>query len=311
MKLGLVTDCLKDRTLAQVADICAGYGIAQVELGCGNWSPAPHMDLPALLSSGARRDELVGTLAERGLTISALNCSGNPMFPGQKGEQDRSVVESTFALSEKLGLHTVVMMSGLPAGGPEDHWPNWIVTSWPPETQEILSRQWAYAIPFWKSLILRAKDHGITRIALEPHACQLVYNVETFLRLRGETDETVGFNLDPSHLFWMGADPIAVARALEGSVYHVHVKDVRREAAADRNTMMDGKDVLRFAERSWNFRIPGAGHDGAWWQRFARTLRETGYDGVLSIEQEDYTLSTDEALRKTVELLHTSLAEFI
>jgi sugar phosphate isomerase/epimerase len=311
MNLGLVTDCLKDLTLPQAADVCRELGISQVELGCGNWSPAPHIDLPALLQSRDRRDELVGTLAERGLTISALNCSGNPLFPGEKGERDRAVVEGTFALSEALGLHTVVMMSGLPAGAPGDCCPNWIVTSWPPETQEILRWQWAQAVPFWKELVKKANGRGVTRLALEPHAWQLVYSAETFFRLRGETDETVGFNLDPSHLFWMGADPIAVAEALAGCVYHVHVKDVRREAAADRNTMMDGKDVLEYASRSWNFRIPGSGHDGAWWRRLAQTLRRTGYDGVLSIEQEDYTLPTDAALRKTAALLHEHLSDLL
>lgn len=41
MKLGLVTDSLADRSLAEAAAVCRGLGLEQVELGCGNWSPAP------------------------------------------------------------------------------------------------------------------------------------------------------------------------------------------------------------------------------------------------------------------------------
>ena len=38
---------------------------------------------------------------------------------------------------------------------------------------------------------------------------------------------TVGANFDPSHLFWMGADPLAATRALGDAIYHVHAKDTR------------------------------------------------------------------------------------
>ena len=253
MKLGLVTDSLVDRSLAEAAAVCRGLGLEQVELGCGNWSPAPHVDLKGLTADAGARHRLLDTLGENGLTISALNCSGNPLFPGEKGAGDRAVAEGTFLLAEQLGVETVVMMSGLPGGCPEDRTPTWIVTSWPPETEEILRYQWKAAVPVWKALAARARDHGVKRIALEFHGWQLVYNVETLRRLRSEVgDDILGVNLDPSHLFWMGADPVEVARALADCIYHVHIKDVRLEPAAGQNTLLDTKGVLEFASRSWN-----------------------------------------------------------
>ena len=202
MKLGLVTDSLVDRSLAEAAAVCRGLGLEQVELGCGNWSPAPHVDLKGLTADAGARHRLLDTLGENGLTISALNCSGNPLFPGEKGAGDRAVAEGTFLLAEQLGVETVVMMSGLPGGCPEDRTPTWIVTSWPPETEEILRYQWKAAVPVWKALAARARDHGVKRIALEFHGWQLVYNVETLRRLRSEVgDDILGVNLDPSHLF--------------------------------------------------------------------------------------------------------------
>jgi len=48
MKLGMVTDSLAHLPLREAAAVCKGLGLEQVELGCGNWSPAPHIDLNAL-----------------------------------------------------------------------------------------------------------------------------------------------------------------------------------------------------------------------------------------------------------------------
>lgn len=306
MKIGIVSDCLGSKSFEELLKTCKKLGIEQVELGCGNWSSAPHVDLDGLLESEIKRDEMKGMLKDYGISISAFNCSGNPLAPGEWGEREDEVTRKTFQLSKYFGLDTVVMMSGLPAGGPNDHYPNWVVTSWPPETQEILKYQWnEVAIPYWKELVKTARDSGVTRLALEPHGSQLVHDVENFNILRDALggDETVGFNLDPSHLFWMGADPIAVIRALKDAIYHVHMKDVRIEKPASENTLLDGKGVLEFAKRSWNFAIPGYGHDERWWREFIVTLKMMGYDGVLSIEQEDYTMDTLAALNRTVELL--------
>lgn len=310
MKIGLVTDCLAGQSFQELLKTCQALGIEQIELGCGNWSSAPHIDLDGLLESETKRDEMMGMLADCGISISAFNCSGNPLAPGEWGEREREVTRKTFRLSEYFGLDTVVMMSGLPAGGPEDKLPNWVVTSWPPETQAILHYQWnEVAVPYWRETVKQANACGVSHLALEPHGCQLVHDVENFCRLREACggDRTIGFNLDPSHLFWMGADPIAVARVLGDAVYHVHVKDVRIEQPAAVNTLLDGKGVLEFAKRSWNFAIPGYGHDERWWREFLVTLKMVGYDGVLSIEHEDYTMGTLEALQKSVRLLRENM----
>ena len=304
MKLGLVTDSLAAYALPEAAAICRDLGLEQVELGCGNWSPAPHVELGKLTADAGERHRLLDTLGENGLAISALNCSGNPLFPGEKGARDRAVATNTFRLAGQLGVETVVMMSGLPGGCPEDHTPTWIVTSWPPETEEILRYQWETAVPVWRDLAAQARDCGVRRIALEFHGWQLVYSAETLRRLQSEAGgDMLGVNLDPSHLFWMGADPIEVAKVLADCIYHVHIKDVRLEKAAGQNTLLDTKGVLEFAARSWNFVTPGSGHNEAWWQTFLQTLRESGYDGALSIEQEDYTIPLEKALRQAVDLL--------
>ena len=58
-----------------------------------------------------------------------------------------------------------MLMSGLPAGSKSDTTPNWIVSSWPPETQTILAYQWnEVALPYWRQLA----DHArLTRPGLK------------------------------------------------------------------------------------------------------------------------------------------------
>jgi sugar phosphate isomerase/epimerase len=113
-------------------------------------------------------------------------------------------------------LPTVVLMSGLPTA-PGDRHPNWICTAWPPETGRILQAQWDLAVPHWQRLAAFAEEHGVL-LAVEMHANQLVYNAPTLLRLREAVGPVVGANMDPSHLMWMGSDPIASVRALDGAI---------------------------------------------------------------------------------------------
>jgi sugar phosphate isomerase/epimerase len=302
MKLGLYSDSLAHLSLTECLDFCARKGLTHIELGTGNWSASPHLDLGALVVSTDQRSLLLEMLAARTLKLSALNCSGNPLHPGEKGEQHRRVTQDTIRLAAALGLDRIVTMSGCPAG-PGDGHPNWITTSWPPETTVILEWQWMEVLlPYWRETVAFARDHGV-RLCFEMHGAQCVYNVESFLRLREATDDTVGLNFDPSHLIWMGADPIAVARRLAGSIYHVHAKDTRIETDAELNSRLDAKRVTPVEGRSWNFVAVGLGQEPSFWSRLVRELQAGGYDDVMSIENEDYALSAEEAVSQAVDTL--------
>ena len=166
------------------------------------------------------QDRLLSLVADHGLTISALNCSGNPLHPGESGTKDRETTLRTLELASQLGIERVIMMSGLPAA-PGDQHPNWITSSWPPETAEILEWQWReQLIPYWRQLTPLAQAKGV-KLCLEPHGRQCVYNAETFFRLREEIGPSVGVNFDPSHLLWMGGDAVEAIRALGKCIYHV------------------------------------------------------------------------------------------
>ncbi len=290
MKLAIKT-CTLDMPYEQMLDFCAEQGIRALEIGTGNWSSAPHIDLDTMLTSAPARQRWLDAMRRRGLELCALNCSGNPLAY----ERDLDVTRKTFRLAELLGVTKIVMMSGLPAGRKGEQTPVWITTSWPPETRDILDYQWnEAAIPAWQELARLARECGIRRIALENHAMQLVYNPETLLRLRGAVGgELIGMNLDPSHLFWMGGDPIEAARVLgeHRALYHLHGKDARLERRyVGPNGVLDTKGIDDFAHRSWNYVAVGAGHGVQWWTEFFSVCRMSGYDEEVSLEMEDLTL---------------------
>jgi sugar phosphate isomerase/epimerase len=304
MKIGMLTDSLGGLDFDAVLDAAAGLGIECLEFGCGNWSSAPHLNLDSLLDNAAERRMFLDKISEHKLSISALNCSGNPLHPGAEGQRHHDITLKTIRLAALLGVDHVVMMSGLP-GGPGDANPNWIVTEWPPECARILDYQWNdKLIPYWRDLVEFSRGVGVTRLCLELHGHQAVYNPRTLHRLRDAVGETVGANYDPSHPLWMGADPLAAVRALGSAIYYVHAKDTRIEPGpAGIDGLLETRPFTRAAERSWNYVTLGYGHGEDWWRQFCSALRMVGYDGVLSIEHEDALMAPLEGVRRSVDLL--------
>ncbi len=308
MKLGLNTDGFSAIGLDECLDKAAGLGLSCIEFGTGGWSSAPHVRIDDLVASVAARDGLLGKLRERGLEISALNCSGNQLHPGASGANDSQLAERTVELAALLGVDRVVMMSGLP-GAPGDGHPNWITSSWPPEAMQILEWQWTEkVVPWWTSFARVAEAKGV-RLCVELHGRQIVYNAESFFRLRDAVGPVVGVNFDPSHLIWMGGEPLSAIGALGNCIYHVHGKDTRIELAAKVNGLLDPKHVVPVSPRSWNFVPVGHGSPVRAWLDIVRALRHVGYDDVISIENEDYLLGAEDGVEASASNLRFCIAE--
>src|SRR5207244_3717151 len=77
MKIGMITDSLGALSFGELLDTAAGLGIERLEFAGGNWSRAPHLALDRMLDSAAERREFAAKLEAHGISLSALNCSGN------------------------------------------------------------------------------------------------------------------------------------------------------------------------------------------------------------------------------------------
>ena len=303
MKLGFVSDSLGGLAFGDMLDHAARMGVSGVEVNTCGWSTAPHFDLKAMLGNAAKQKAFQKAFADRGLEIISLNANGNPLHPTDPAQGEG--LKDTIRVAGEIGIKTVCTMSGLPAGTATDTMPNWVVSSWPPESQTILRYQWEEKlIPFWTEIAALARQNGVERIALELHGNQCVYNVPSLLRLRDAVGPVVGANLDPSHLFWMGADPLAAAEALGAAIYHVHAKDTLLNAPVQATTsLLENGSLMDIPARSWSYITLGFGHGEEWWRQFCYRLKMAGYDGWLSIEHEDVLLNALEGLEKSVALL--------
>ena len=218
------------------------------------------------------------------------------------------MAEGTFLLAEQLGVETVVMMSGLPGGCPEDRTPHLdrhVLAAGdggnPPLPVEG-------GRPGVEGAGRPARDHGVKRIALEFHGWQLVYNVETLRRLRSEVGRRhSGGESGPQPSLLDGGGPRGGGPRPGG--LHLPCPHQGRAPGAGCRAEHPAGHQGRAGVRQplLELRHPGTGHDAAWWRRFLETLQDCGYDGALSIEQEDYTIPLEEALQKAVSLLRQAL----
>jgi sugar phosphate isomerase/epimerase len=173
-----------------------------------------------------------------------------------------------------------------------------------------LDYQWNdVVIPFWQDYSGFAKQYGVTRFALEMHPGFVVYNADTLLRLRAAVGDSIGANLDPSHLFWQGAEMPAVIRALGDAIYFFHAKDTKVDPInTARAGVLDTKHYSDEINRSWIFRSVGYGHDAQTWKDIVSNLRMVGYDDIMSIEHEDSLLTPKEGLEKAITFLNDVMA---
>ena len=307
MKLGFVSDSLCHLPLTEMLDHAVRLGVCGVEINTGGWSTAPHIDLTALRDSAAARKAFLAEFEARGLDLMALNAIGNPLHPNDRSHADCLV--DTLRVAGELGVAKVCTASGLPGGGPHDLTPNWIVTSWPPETRDIQHYQWEEClIPFWNGIAMVARDAGVDQIALELRGNQCVYNVPTLMTLREEIGPLIGAALNPAQQVWMGADPIAVAKALGEAIHHVHAKDTLLNPDVQAtSSLLETGSLMDVGARSWSHVTVGIAHGAAWWQTFCYHLRVAGYDGCVSIDHKDVVLAALEGLEKSVALLKAVL----
>ena len=306
MKLGVMSPVLGGMTLKQMIEYLSSLGVQSLELGCGGYPGKAHCDAADFLRHPEKIEELKKLLSDNHMDLPALACHGNPIHPDKAiAKCFEDDFDAAVLLAEKLGVRTIVGFSGCPGDCPESKNPNWVTCTWPNDYKRILDWQWnEVLIPYWKEKAAFCRAHGVTRIAFEMHPGFMVYNPPTLLRLREAVGDTIGANLDPSHLFWQGIDLPAAIRALGGAIYHFHAKDTRIDPIASSvKGVLDTEGYGDVLTRSWEFRTVGYGHGKTIWNDVISTLKAVGYDGVISIEHEDPLMSPKEGLEKAVAFL--------
>ena len=311
LRVGVVTEAFADRPLVDVMDwLAAGApAVTALELGAGGYAPTTHCDMHLLLRDPSARKRWLGEIGARGLTVAALNVWGNPLHPDEDvAKKHDADLRDAVRLAATLGVDRVVALAGCPAGAPGDRVPHFAGGGWLPYLEGVHEEQWRRSVePYWSGIAdFVAREAPGLLVCLELHPGTVVYNVETFDRIAALGD-AIAANLDPSHFFWMGMDPLAVVEALGERVGHCHAKDVKfQPRQLGLNGLLDRRWPRPPAEMPWNFAVAGRGRDAAWWTQFVAALRRAGRVTTVAIEHEDPFVAPEEGVAEAASLLRAA-----
>jgi sugar phosphate isomerase/epimerase len=180
-------------------------------------------------------------------------------------------------------------------------WKFWY--SFPSTTPEMVEEGFQKIKKLWTPILDEFDACGV-KFALEVHPTEIAFDFYTAQKLLDvfENRKALGFNFDPSHLFWQGMEPHLFIREFADRIYHVHMKDVA--------VILDGKNGilgshLPFGDRKrgWNFR--SLGHGDVNFEEIIRELNDIGYQGPLSVEWEDNGMDREFGARESLEFVRT------
>jgi len=126
--------------------------------------------------------------------------------------------------------------------------------------------QWRTAVENVRELSRHARDLGLEIVVeLEPFLMSLVNSAETMNKFLADVGqpETVRANVDISHMYLMGIGPDQIER-MSGQIGHVHLSDCDGQVHGD---LPPGRGVVPLKD-------------------YLHAIRDTGFDGTVSIELE-------------------------
>lgn len=327
MKLGVYDAILHDQPLAEALHTVRSLGLTGLEVNAGGFLPPVHLPVDDILSGSTAAQDYLGAFAEAGVELTALNCNGNPLHPDPRiGPVHARDLRRSIEVAGRLGVTRVVTMAGLPAGEPGGTVPAWNPMPFESTYTDVRDRQWSeVGVPFWREIDALATEHGV-KVCLEMHQFNLVFNPSSLTRLVEQTGaQSIGAEMDPSHLFWQGIDPVAAIEYLGDLVHLAAAKDTRMNDAVRVHGVLDdrhrkvtdnpirlGGDATLNAwpeNAAWDFVALGKGHDQAFWTRFLRALAKIDPDMAVNIEHEDVELGRLEGLEVAAKVLTAAAAD--
>ena len=304
MKLGFLTACLPDRNLEEIAAWAAEAGFEALEVAV--WPDlgdrpftATHLHVETLREREA--DEVRDLFARRGLTLSSLAYYDNNLHPDP---DERQAVNGHLAAcidaAARLGCPTVGTFVGR-------------------DPSKTVAENLREAEKVFQPLVARAEEKGVHvviencvmegwhpdgypgNLAYSPELWEWMFSLGLYL------------NFDPSHLVWMGIDPVAAVRPYVDQVLHAQAKDIEVFPERRNRYGYPGKAVERpdpWDVGWWRYRVPGLGQVD--WGRLVDVLYEEGFNGVLSVEHEDPVWGgTEERVKIGLEIAHRTLRDLL
>jgi sugar phosphate isomerase/epimerase len=291
----LFTGQWADLPLAELAEKAAAWGFDGLELAC--WGD--HFEVDRALAEPEYCTDRRGVLERHGLRCFALGAHlvgqaicdpidtrHQAVLPPEvwgdgepEGVRQRAAerMKDTARAAARFGVTQVNGFTGSPI---------WhLLYSFPPNDFDEVEHGYEEVAERFGPIMDVFEREGV-RFGLEVHPTEIAYDFVTtrmLLAALGRRD-SFGINLDPSHFAHQFLDPAAFAVEFADRIYHVHVKDSKRNLDGRRSILASH---LNFGEpeRGWDFVSPG--HGDVDFEALFRALNRIGYTGPLSIEWED------------------------
>lgn len=284
MRLGLLTACLPWLSLDEAAAWASGAGYEALEVAAwpsGRGHHTAHLDVTHFSEADAER---VRELMDRhGLTIPAVTyCDNNLHHDDEERHRIHRHLRACVDAASTLGVPHVSTFVGRDLTR---------------SVAENLQRAEHLLLP----LLEYAAERGVRLLAEncpmegwspDGYPGNLAYSPELWDWMFDLGGPGSGFLLtyDPSHLPWLGIDPVAALRhALRrGMVAHVQAKDIEIDEQARTRYGVFGKTVGRTGPTDvgwWGYRVPGRGSLD--WNHLVDVLHRAYYDGTVAVEHED------------------------
>ncbi|WP_445148662.1 sugar phosphate isomerase/epimerase family protein [Baekduia sp. Peel2402] len=306
MKLGFLSACMPERTLEEVAAWAGAHGYEALELAA--WPQlgdrpftASHLALDS--GFGEREAERVLTILDNnGLALSALAYYDNNLDP------DPAARAANHA-HVRACIDAAALLGGVPVGTFVGRDPTRSVADNLREAERVLPPLVDHAGERGVKLMIEncvmegwTPDGAPGNLAYSPELWEWMFALGLYL------------NFDPSHLLWLGIDPVAALRPYVANVAHAHAKDAETFPERRNHYGFFG----RLSERAsdpwdmgwWRYRIPGRGQVD--FPAYVDALYEGGFDGVLSVEHEDPVWGgSPEKVEQGLRIAHRTLRELV
>ncbi|MEU2159350.1 sugar phosphate isomerase/epimerase [Streptomyces sp. NPDC019396] len=279
MQLGMFTACLPKWPLNRIATWAAEAGYDALEIACwprtgGRDFEASH--LPVADFGPAEQEETLLLQSRHGLTFSALSYYENNLHPDPERRREihahlRHTIDAAYALK----VPCVGTFIGRDPG-------------------KSVARNLSDAEVIFPALVDYAGERGV-KLVIENCVMEgwhpdgypgnLAYSPELWEWMFGLG---LYLNWDPSHLTWIGIDPVPTIARYADRIAHAQAKDVEVDSSTRQRYGFFGKTMKGdnpWDMGWWRYRVPGLGQVD--WAKVVDRLYEHGFTGALCVEHED------------------------
>lgn len=300
MKIGFITACLPDLSLDEVVSWAAATGYESLEVAAwpalGNRPfTATHLDADEVVAKGP--DDVLAVLERHGVEICSVSFYDNNLHPDPLERQSvNDHVRTCIEAAALVGAPTVGTFVG---------------RDWTKSVKDNL----AEAEEVFRPLVDLAGQRGV-KLVIENCVMEgwhpdgypgnLAYSPELWEWM---FDQGLYLNYDPSHLLWMGIDPVTAITPYFDFIPLAQAKDIQLFPERRHRYGWPGRTLSRedpWDVGWWRYRVPGLGDVD--WRRLVDTMYEHGYDGVLSVEHEDPVWGgTEDRVKTGLEIAYRTL----